>query len=271
MSKAFSMPVDVVLEAEFLHRGEADAVLLGAAADDDEVDVGPVRDEHADGFEEIFIAAMGLHARDDADGEGVFGQAEARAAVGQLSCRVEAVRVDGAGDNVDTVFGEGEFARVMVVRHLRGDQEPRGAVEEFLVAVCLRQAFAVVARAHDGNAGFPRGFRRDGVVVVEVAVDEVVVALLQEMLEFLAVLVVLEGVAVFVEVEALDGLDAAFTRVFDNLVDGRAAVRRAGEVDVHTQVAQGHAEAQGRLCGAGPFEVAEEMEDSHAAGTASPA
>ena len=74
-----------------------------------------------------------------------------------------------------------------------------------------------------------------------------------------------DGVVVLVEAERENGFDAAVARRFGHFIDRSARAGSARERGLHAQAPQRHAEIERRLRRAGPFCVAEEVKDIHAA------
>ena len=81
--------VHVVFEPEAAHGIAAHGFLVGAAAYHDGVNLGILLDQPPDGFKEILVPAMGLHARHDSHDEGAGRDPEPLPAVRHLPGRVE--------------------------------------------------------------------------------------------------------------------------------------------------------------------------------------
>lgn len=78
-----------------------------------------------------------------------------------------------------------------------------------------------------------------------------------------------DGMAVFLQMKVSEGLHASVARGFNDLVDRLRRTFRAGEVGFDTARLQGETEVERGFRWAGPLVIAKEVQDSHAAGSAS--
>ena len=108
-----------------------------------------------------------------------------------------------------------------------------------------------------------RRFRRDAVIVIEMAMDKVVRLRLEVGRQRAAVQRVQDGIVMFRKTEPQDRFDPTVPCSLDNFVDRRPGIGRAGEVRLDAEPAQGDAEIERRLRGTRPFGVAEKMKYSH--------